>query len=239
MPELSLVQKRALAAALNNKEKADKEYTNAYAAFMATLNSAREATPASEAAERKMLAAYPKWKNTRALLQRLEKKLGVNGRAVNYSIVKRNAIANVLKKHKLAAPLIARAKEKAWLKGLKAEQNRAMANFALISSPSAFRASPVRTRGASPKRKTPSPPRRRTPSPARPANNAHRRIHGIGPENNTRVTWSRNANGKISIHKTLANLNLSLTSAQKNVLNQMSENNAIKTIRELARGRRA
>ena len=56
-----------------------------------------------------------------------------------------------------------------------------------------------------------------------------------GPANNTRVTWSRNANGKISIHKTLRNMNMKLTEAQRNALNKMSETNAIAYIRNLAR----
>ena len=56
-----------------------------------------------------------------------------------------------------------------------------------------------------------------------------------GPANNMRVTWSRNANGKISIHKTLRNMNMKLTEAQRNALNKMSETNAIAYIRNLAR----
>lgn len=233
-PPLTLVQKRALAAASNNVHKAEKEFKRISNAFDATLNPTGGFTNASEAAERNMMTAYSRWTNKRSLLNRLEKKTGVNSLYLAMRGVKRNAIANVLKKHKLVAPLIARTQEKVWSRGLNAEKKRALENFALISSPSAFRASP-RRKTPSPKRKTPSPPRRRTPSPARPVNNAHRRIHGIGPANNTRVTWSRNANGKISIHKTLTNLDLSLSNAQKNALNQMSETNAIQTIRELAR----
>ena len=56
-----------------------------------------------------------------------------------------------------------------------------------------------------------------------------------GAANNTRVTWSRNANGKISIHKTIRNLNLSLSNAERNALEKMSENQALNYIRALAR----
>ena len=58
-----------------------------------------------------------------------------------------------------------------------------------------------------------------------------------GAANNTRVTWSRNANGKISIHKTLRNLNMKLSQAERNSLNKMTENQAINYIRNLARER--
>jgi hypothetical protein len=68
-------------------------------------------------------------------------------------------------------------------------------------------------------------------------NNAHRRVHGIGPANNTRVTWSRNANGKINRFKTLSNLRMTLTNAQKNALGAMTENQAMNAIRRLARQR--
>jgi len=56
-----------------------------------------------------------------------------------------------------------------------------------------------------------------------------------GTANNTRVTWSRNANGKISIHKTIRNLNLSLSNAERRALEKMSENKAMNYIRNLAR----
>jgi hypothetical protein len=56
-----------------------------------------------------------------------------------------------------------------------------------------------------------------------------------GTANNTRVTWSRNANGKISIHKTIRNLNLSLSNAERRALGKMSENKAMNYIRSLAR----
>ena len=58
-----------------------------------------------------------------------------------------------------------------------------------------------------------------------------------GTANNTRVTWSRNANGKINRFKTLENINMKLTNAQRNALREMSENQAKNTIRQLARQR--
>jgi hypothetical protein len=58
-----------------------------------------------------------------------------------------------------------------------------------------------------------------------------------GAANNTRITWSRNANGKVSIHNTLEKISLKLTNAQKNALTQMSENQAMNTIRQMARQR--
>jgi len=56
-----------------------------------------------------------------------------------------------------------------------------------------------------------------------------------GPANNTRVTWTRRANGTINRHKTLEQLNLNLSKAERNALNKMPENNAIAYIRNLAR----
>lgn len=83
----------------------------------------------------------------------------------------------------------------------------------------------------------------RGPSPRSPRTLARETALGImggarrapGSPNNTRVTWSRNANGKISIHRTLNKLHLNLTQAQRNALNKMSENQAIAYIRNLAR----
>ena len=126
-------------------------------------------------------------------------------------------------------------REKMWRRGLEAEKKRALANFNEFTQ---GRINQTNHIGASHARKTPSPPRRRrTPSPARPANNAHRRIHGIGPANNKRITWSRNANGKISIYRTIANLNMKLSQAERNALRNMSENQAMNYIRNLARQR--
>ena len=51
----------------------------------------------------------------------------------------------------------------------------------------------------------------------------------------TRITWSRNANGKVDIHKTLANLQLGLTKAHTLTLAAMSDNQAMNFIRKLAR----
>jgi hypothetical protein len=61
---------------------------------------------------------------------------------------------------------------------------------------------------------------------------AHR---ASGPANNTRITWTRRANGKINRHKTLEKLNLNLSKNQRNALNKMSETNAMAYIRNLAR----
>jgi hypothetical protein len=58
-----------------------------------------------------------------------------------------------------------------------------------------------------------------------------------GAANNTRITWSRNANGKINRFKTLENINMRLTTAQRNALLEMSENKAMNYLRNLARQR--
>lgn len=80
-------------------------------------------------------------------------------------------------------------------------------------------------------------------TPRSPATIARQRTLGItggnrrlpGAANNTRITWSRNANGKINIHKTIRNLNLSLSNAERNALEKMSENQALNYIRAMAR----
>ena len=224
---LTLVQRRALLAAMNNTQKLEKKYQKAVTNSRALIYADRRLV---RAAEQKMRNASTKWQRSRALLKRLENKLGVNGHTVNYGEIEKGLVSNLLTKH---LPLM---KHKRWLKGLEAEKQRALANFALLSSPSAFKASPVRM--PSPKRVSPvrsSPPRRRTPSPVRPDNNAHRRVHGIGPVNTTHITWSRNANGKINRSKTLENISLKLTNAQRKVIEKMPENLAINTIRRLAR----
>lgn len=223
---LTLVQQRALLAAFNNTQKFEKEYmkavNNRWGLTFAERHLIRGAEGVIDNASRK-------WHHARALLKRLENKLGVNGHTINYGKIKRNVVlSNLLLKHH---PLV---QYKRWHRGLEAEMKRAVANFALLSSPSKRRlTSPVRT--PSPRHKTPSPPRRRTPSPAHPTNNAHRRIHGVGPSNNTHVTWARNANGKVSIHKTLANINLRLTNEGRAALEQMPVNQAMNIIRQLAR----
>ena len=90
-----------------------------------------------------------------------------------------------------------------------------------------------------------APQRGQGPTPRSPATRARQTNLGImggarrspGAANNTRITWSRNANGKISIHKTLANLNLSIPQTMKNILENMPENRAINVIRQMARQR--
>jgi hypothetical protein len=67
------------------------------------------------------------------------------------------------------------------------------------------------------------------------ARNAQRLQRAPGPANNTRVTWSRRANGTINRHKTLEQLSLNLSKTERNALNKMSENNAVAYIRNLAR----
>lgn len=89
------------------------------------------------------------------------------------------------------------------------------------------------------------PGRGQGPSPRSPRTLARQAELGImggagrspGAANNTRVTWARRANGTIDRFKTLRNLNLSLTNAQRNALSAMSENQAMNTIRQLARQR--
>jgi len=65
--------------------------------------------------------------------------------------------------------------------------------------------------------------------------NMQRLQRAAGPANNTRVTWTRRANGMINRHKTLENLNLNLSKNQRNALNKMSETNAMAYIRNKAR----
>jgi len=85
----------------------------------------------------------------------------------------------------------------------------------------------------------------RGPSPRSPATLARQANLGImggaqhspNGANNTRVTWTRRANGTINRHKTIENLRMKLTNAQRNALEQMSENKAMNTIRQMARQR--
>ena len=228
MPPLTLVQKRALIAAANNVNKKERAFGRA------------EAIPRywrTQEQNKTYSATARQWRDARAILAKLEKKLGINGTTVNYHLMSQNVIANVLKKHKFAEPLIARAKATMWRKGLEAEMERARANFRNFEK-GVFHQK-INLIGESHRKKTPSPPKRASPrrtSPP-PANNAHRRIHGIGPANNTRITWSRNANGKVLIYQTLSKLQLRLTNAQRNALSKMSETQAMNTIRQLARQR--
>jgi hypothetical protein len=225
MPPLTLVQKRALLAAMNNAQKAERRYIQAVNAYHNANSRERreEGNSVSKAARN--------WQEARELVNRLEKKLGL-GLNANYSKMELDIISNLLTKH---LPL---QKHKRWLKGLEAEMERARRNFRNFAK-GVFHQK-INLIGESHRKKTPSPPKRVSPprrtSPP-PANNAHRRVHGIGPANNKRITWSRNANGKISIHKTLEKISLKLTNAQKNALSQMSENQAMNTIRQLARQR--
>ena len=241
MPPLTLLQKRALLAASNNIHKAEKEYIKANREYGSIPWNGWHLR---NAAGLKVTTARSKWRNARNLLSRLEQKLNVNGSTFNYTTLEKNVISNVLKKHKLtAAPLIARAQEKVWRRGLEAEKKRAMENFAKFSiDPRALSPSPPRRR-PSPPRRRPSPPRARGPSPRSPGTKNREAALGImggarhapGAANNTRITWSRNANGKINRFKTLENINLHLTQAQRNALLEMSENKAMNTIRQLAR----
>jgi hypothetical protein len=83
------------------------------------------------------------------------------------------------------------------------------------------------------------------PSPRSPATLARQANLGImggarrspGVLNNRRITWTRNANGKVMIHQTLAKLQLRLTNAQRNALAKIPEKQAMNTIRKLARQR--
>lgn len=83
------------------------------------------------------------------------------------------------------------------------------------------------------------------PSPRSPATLARQANLGImggarrspGVLNTRRITWSRNANGKVLIYQTLSKLQLRLTNAQRNALSKMSEKQAMNTIRQLARQR--
>ena len=224
MSPLTLVQKRALLAAMNNAQKAERRYIQAVNAYHNANSRERheQGNSVSKAARN--------WQEARELVNRLEKKLGL-GLNANYSKMELDIISNLLTKH---LPL---QKHKRWLKGLEAEMERARANFRNFEKGVFHQKSNLI--GESHRKKTPSPPKRASPrrtSPP-PANNAHRRVHGIGPANNTRITWSRNANGKISIHKTLTNLNLGLTNAQRIVLESMPQNQAINAIRQMARQR--
>jgi hypothetical protein len=247
MSQLTLVQKRALLAAAYNYRKKKDAYKRATRelsdSYWAPYNAIR-----TQIASNQMQATISNLVNATAVLDKLVHKIGVNEENIkklrklrkikdNYRLMSKNVISSVIKKHKFAGPLIARAQDKTWLRGHEAEMERARANFRNFEK-GVFHQK-INLIGESHRKKTPSPPKRASPrrtSPP-PANNAHRRVHGIGPANNTRITWSRNANGKISIHKTLTNLNLGLTNAQRMVLESMPQNQAINAIRQMARER--
>ena len=248
MSQLTLVQKRALlAAAYNYRKKKD-----AYKRGTIELNDAYSDPHNAirmQAASKQMDAKMSNLLTATVILNKLVHKIGVNEENIkklrklrkikdNYRLMSKNVISSVIKKHKFAGPLIARAQDKTWLRGHEAEMERARANFRNFEK-GVFHQK-INLIGESHRKKTPSPPKRVSPprraSPP-PENNAHRRVHGIAPANNTRITWTRNANGKISIHKTLTNLNLGLTNAQRMVLESMPQNQAINAIRQMARER--
>jgi hypothetical protein len=225
MPPLTLVQKRALIAAANNVNKKERAFGRAGAIPWSRR---------TQEENKKYRVTARQWRDARELLARLEEKIGVNGTTVNYHLMSQNVIANVLKKNP-------RVSDKIWRRGLEGAKKLAMANFAKFSrNPRALTPSPPRRR-----RKTPSPPRARGPSPRSSATLARQANLGImggarrspGAANNTRITWSRNANGKVLIYQTLSKLQLRLTNAQRNALSKMSENQAMNTIRQLARQR--
>lgn len=59
--------------------------------------------------------------------------------------------------------------------------------------------------------------------------------HRAASPNASKITWSRNANGKISIYKTMNNLNLGFTNAQRRAIGKMSEEAAMRELQRLAR----
>jgi len=134
-----------------------------------------------------------------------------------------------------AGPLLRAFREK----GLEKEKARALANFAQFSQNPLVRASPIRH---SPKKSSPktSPKGPKPRSPATLAREAALGImggfkHSTASPNNSRITWSRTPSGRISIHKTLANLNLKLTNAQRNAILTLPENQAVNILRKLSR----
>ena len=231
MPPLSAIQRRVILALANIAAKKEAALVKARANFYRNNN--------NDDLEEKWLRARANFSNAHHALTMAERAAGQDPTTINYSVLERNRISNALSKV-LMGTRLARVTYK---RGLAEAKKLALANmkqfnknFKLVRG--RYTAIPTvnMTRR---KKKSPSPPRKRarTPSPVRPANNAHRRVHGIGPVNNTRITWSRNANGKINRFKTLENINLHLTQAQRNALREMSENQAMNTIRQLARQR--
>lgn len=135
-----------------------------------------------------------------------------------------------------ASPLLRAFREK----GLAKERARALANFAQFrQNPRGTHASPTRH---SPKKRSPktSPSGPKPRSPETVAREATLGImggfkHASASPNNTRITWSRTPSGRVSIHKTLANLNLKLTNAQRNSVLTLPENQAMNMLRKLSR----
>lgn len=133
-----------------------------------------------------------------------------------------------------ASPLLRAFREK----GLEKEKARALANFAQFQ--------------LDPRGGPTSPPRRKSPPKTSPQKTAQLRSpatlareaalgimggfkHSTASPNNSRITWSRTPSGRISIHKTLANLNLKLTNAQRNAILTLPENQAVNILRKLSR----
>jgi len=227
---LTLVQKRALLAAANNVQKIKRAEMPVFRRYRDSLNLMGQPTQNTPRLALELDTMKRKWREGMERLLRLQRKLGVKD--FDTKNLSKNVISNLIKKHGGVALI----RDKIWRRGLEAEKARALANFRNFQKGSRKNINHI---GASHQKKTPSLPRRRTPSraPPPPVNNAHRRVHGVGPANNTRITWSRNSNGKINRFKTLENISLKLTQEQKNALLEMSENKAMNTIRQLARVR--
>ena len=232
MPPLTLVQKRALSAVAANLEKISRAASKVRRAYHSTMNRMGRPTQNTRRMEPEVAAMSRKWLEVADEVARVERKLGLTDNDMHHQ-VRRNIISNLMKKYRVVDLI----REKMWRRGLEAEKARARANFNEFSK-GQFNTTTNHI-GASRLKKTPSPPRRHTPhrTPAPAANNAHRRVHGIGPANNTRITWRRNANGKINRFKTLENINMKLSQAERNALRNMSENQAVNYIRNLARER--
>jgi hypothetical protein len=226
-PALTLVQKRALLAAKSNVEKKEETLARVRHIYESVLPTQR-----TQQMTRQYDAAVSALVKAGYALYSLAEKLGVNSNATNYRTMSRNVISNVIKKLGFGP----RLEHKIWLRGLEKEMERARSNFRNFEKGRFHRY--INHIGDSHRKKATSPPRQRSPARHAPpphANNAHRRIHGIGPANTTHITWSRNANGKINIHSTINKLKLMLTSEQRNALSKMPKNQAMETIRILAR----
>jgi hypothetical protein len=169
-----------------------------------------------------------------AIVDSIHKKLFGNS-PIRYNLPTReNAAKMVISKHAPSFLNKARQHHFKWLKNmLIAGKSNKEINAALnkkyktnIYNP---RPSPRRN---SPRRQNPFRPNSVRQSESRAI---ARRQAQHGPSNNTHITWSRNANGKINIHKTLRNLEFSLTNKQKKTLENMPENQAVKALRWFAR----
>ena len=183
------------------------------------------------------LAVYQRYKNNRnkrleIYLSMLKKVFPNNTYSNTPSIFSNKNIAKMVIYKR--APLIlkgARQHHLKWFKnmvnsGKSTNEIAAEINRRFKSNP---RPSPRRN---SPRRQNPFRPNSVRQSESRAI---ARRQAQHGPSNNTHITWSRNANGKINIHKTLRNLEFSLTNKQKKTLENMPENQAVKALRWFAR----